>query len=54
MWGVVLGQLAVIAACFVLVGWAMRRPDYRRLVAIPGSLAIAVIAAVWFSERLFA
>lgn len=52
--GVELGQLAVIAACFVLVGWAMRRPDYRKLVVVPGSLAIAVIAAVWFSERAFA
>ena len=52
--GVELGQLAVIAFCFGLVGWAMRRPDYRRLVAVPSSLAIAVIAAVWFSERLFA
>lgn len=52
--GVELGQLAVIAACFALVGWAMRRPDYRRLVAVPGSLAIAVIATVWLSERVFA
>lgn len=52
--GVELGQLAVIAACFALVGWAMRRPDYRKLVAVPGSLAIAVVAAVWFTERVFA
>lgn len=51
--GVELGQLAVIAACFALVGWAMRRPDYRKLVVVPGSLAIAVVAAIWFSERLF-
>lgn len=51
--GVEFGQLAVIAVCFALVGWAMRRPDYRRLVVIPGSLAIALTATVWFSERVF-
>ena len=49
--GVELGQLAVIAACFVLLGWAMRLPDYRRFIVRPGSVAIALVAAFWSVER---
>jgi hypothetical protein len=49
--GVELGQLAVIAACFATVGWTMRRPWYRSRVAIPASVAIGLVAAVWVVER---
>lgn len=50
--GVELGQLAVIAACFLAVGWAMRAPGYRRLVSVPASLAISSVAVFWFVERM--
>jgi hypothetical protein len=49
--GVELGQLAVIAACYLAMGWTMRRTWYRSRVAIPASLAIGLIAAVWVVER---
>jgi len=52
--GVELGQLAVIAVAFALVGyWFGPQPWYRRLVAIPASVAIAVMGAWWFVERVF-
>ena len=52
--GVELGQLAVLAACFLLVGWAMHMRDYRRLIVFPASLVIALIAGYWSIERAFA
>ena len=52
--GVELGQLAVIAICFVLVGyWFGNKPWYRRLIVIPASTLIAVIALWWVYERVF-
>ncbi len=50
--GVELGQLAVIALCFLAVGWSMQRPYYRQAVTIPASVAIAAIALYWTLERL--
>jgi hypothetical protein len=50
--GVELGQLAVIAAAFALVGWLRSRADYRRLVVIPGSVAIGCIALIWTIARM--
>lgn len=50
--GVELGQLTVIAACFLAVGWAMRRRLYRELAVIPASAGIAFIALYWTVERL--
>jgi len=49
--GVELGQIAVIAACFLALGWTMRRTWYRSRVAIPASLTIGLIAAAWVVER---
>lgn len=49
--GVELGQLTVVALCFAAVGWAMGRREYRPAVVMPGSLAIACIAAWWMVER---
>jgi len=50
--GVELGQLAVIAAAFLLVGlWFRDEPWYRRFIAIPASLCIAAVGAFWVIER---
>ncbi|PRX33727.1 HupE / UreJ protein [Meinhardsimonia xiamenensis] len=50
--GVELGQLAVIAAAFLLVGLPFgRRPWYRGVVAVPASAAIALVGGWWFLER---
>lgn len=51
--GVELGQLVVIAACYLAVGlWFGRRSWYRRVVVLPASAAIAAVAAFWFLERV--
>jgi hydrogenase/urease accessory protein HupE len=51
--GVELGQLAVVALAFLIVGlWFGNRPDYRRLVVIPGSLLIAAVGLYWTWQRL--
>jgi hydrogenase/urease accessory protein HupE len=51
--GVELGQLAVIAICFLVVGiWFGRKPWYRQRIVIPGSLIIAAIATYWFVQRV--
>lgn len=51
--GVELGQLAVLAGAFALIGWARKRPWYRTGIAIPSSLLIAATGLYWFVERLF-
>jgi hydrogenase/urease accessory protein HupE len=51
--GVEAGQLAVIGAAFVLVGWYCNsRHWYRRVVVIPASAVIACTAVYWTVERL--
>jgi hypothetical protein len=51
--GVELGQLAVIAGAFLLIGLAFRdKPWYRRRIVIPGSVAIAAVGLYWFVERV--
>jgi hydrogenase/urease accessory protein HupE len=51
--GVEVGQLAVIAAAFVLVGWQWsNRAWYRSRVVVPASMMIAVTAIYWTFERL--
>lgn len=49
--GVEIGQLAVIAIAFAIVGWFIRKPWYRRVIAVPASLVIAAIGAWWVVER---
>ncbi|WP_254656285.1 HupE/UreJ family protein [Jannaschia sp. CCS1] len=49
--GVELGQLAVIAIAFALVGWFMKKDWYRNAIVIPASLVIAGIGAWWVVER---
>lgn len=51
--GVELGQLAVIALAFLIVGWAGRKAWYRGRIAIPASCMIAVVGAYWCVERVF-
>jgi hydrogenase/urease accessory protein HupE len=51
--GVEGGQLAVIALAFLTIGlWFGRRPYYRQLVVIPGSLMISLVGFYWTWERL--
>ena len=50
--GVELGQLAVIAACFLAVGWFANRSWYRPVIVFPVSAGIALIAGYWFFERI--
>lgn len=53
--GVEAGQLAVIAATFLLVGWHYsNRTWYRGRVVVPASVMIACLAAYWTIERLHA
>ncbi|MEM7296021.1 MAG: HupE/UreJ family protein [Pseudomonadota bacterium] len=52
--GVELGQLSVIAAAFLLLALPFGRTGYyRKLIVVPGSLAIASVGAYWFIERAF-
>lgn len=51
--GVEVGQLAIVAI-FVPLAFALRGTwFYKRLVLTGGSLAIALVAAVWMAERMF-
>jgi hypothetical protein len=51
--GVECGQLAIVAV-FLPLAFALRRSGfYRRGIFIAGSLAIVVVAALWFAERAF-
>ena len=51
--GVELGQLAIVAV-FLPLAFSLRRSWlYQRLIFVGGSLLIAALALVWFSERLF-
>ena len=53
--GVEGGQLAVIAAAFLLFGWRYADRDwYRGRIAIPASLMIAAAAVYWTIERVSA
>ena len=50
--GVELGQLAVISVCFLLVGfWFRNKSWYRKLITIPASIVIVLIAIYWVLER---
>jgi hypothetical protein len=49
--GVEIGQLAIVAA-FLPVAWLLRKTWLYRQVLTVGSLAIALVAAVWLVERI--
>jgi len=51
--GVEAGQLTVIGAAFLVVGWYCgRQVWYRRFVVVPASALIACVAAYWTLQRL--
>lgn len=51
--GVELGQLAIIASGFLLVGlWFRNKEWYRNVVIIPGSAMIAVTGLYWTWDRI--
>ena len=50
--GVELGQLAVLAVAFGLVGWCARRSWFRARVAVPLAVIIAATGLVWTVQRL--
>ena len=50
--GVEIGQLTVIAACFLAVGlWFRDRSWYRAAVTVPGSIVIGLIGLYWSVTR---
>jgi hypothetical protein len=52
--GVELGQITVIALAYLAVGlWFGQKCWYRRVIAVPASLAIAIIGAFWLVQRVF-
>ncbi len=52
--GVELGQVAVIAAAFLLFGkWFGNKPYYRKAIVIPLSILITLMAGYWTVERMF-
>jgi hypothetical protein len=51
--GVELGQLTVIAGCFVVVGWFRQMPWYRSVITIAASAVIGLIGTYWIIERTF-
>ena len=51
--GVELGQLSVIAGCYLLAGiWFGNKSWYHNRVTIPGSLLIGAIGCWWFYQRV--
>ena len=50
--GIELGQLAVIAAAFLAIGWFRRRWWYRTRLVVPASLCIAAVGMTWAVQRL--
>jgi len=52
--GVEFGQLAVIAAAFMLLALPFGRfTQYRKFIVFPCSLAIAIVGIYWAFERVF-
>lgn len=51
--GVEVGQLVVIGAAFLFVGWYCANRDwYRRRIVVPASILIACIAVYWTIQRV--
>jgi len=50
--GVEFGQLSVILAALLVVGWFRHKPWYRQWVVMPASLAIAAMGLYWTGERV--
>lgn len=52
--GVELGQLSVIAICFLTVGLFRHRAWYRPALTMPLSAAVATVGIFWFVQRVWA
>lgn len=52
--GVEMGQLSVLALCFVSMGWAAGRPWYRKLVIQPLAICVCAVSLFWVWERTLA
>ena len=50
--GVEGGQIAVIAAMFLALGWARHQHWYRRLAVVPLSVSIAAVGIYWTVTRI--
>jgi len=50
--GVEFGQLSVVAGAFLAVGWFFHRSWYRKVITIPASSLIALIALFWTVQRV--
>jgi hypothetical protein len=50
--GVEAGQLAVVAAFLPLAFWLRHSWFYRRFILLGGSVLIAILAAIWLTERV--
>ena len=51
--GVEIGQLAVIlVAYFLLVKWFADKPYYRKMIVMPLSIIIAIVATFWTIQRI--
>ena len=51
--GIECGQAAVILTCLLVLGWFRERRWYRRLIVIPVSALLALMATGWTLQRLF-
>lgn len=52
--GVEVGQIAVLVLAFLAVGlWFGQKAWYKRLIAVPVSVAIAIVGIYWAFERVF-
>ncbi|MCH7700267.1 MAG: HupE/UreJ family protein [Planctomycetes bacterium] len=49
--GVELGQLTVVLLCLLTVGWFRQNARYRKVVVIPASAMICVVALYWLVQR---
>ena len=50
--GVEIGQIAVLALAFLVLGWFRNRPGFRTFILIPASAAISCVALYWTVERI--
>ena len=50
--GVEIGQIAVLALAFLVLGWFRDRPGFRTFILIPASAAISCVALYWTVERI--
>lgn len=50
--GVEIGQISVLLAAFLVVGWFRRQTWYESLIAHPATVAIAGTGAYWFLKRV--